>query len=62
MTQSVRLFSEQGILHQPLKLGLGQSQHQIFHRRQCLEQVGIEGPRAGGQLLGERIAGILTAL
>ncbi|CAJ1855949.1 hypothetical protein CDAIGKPJ_02475 [Aeromonas salmonicida] len=62
MAQSVRLFSEQGILHQPLKLGLGQSQHQVFDRRLCLEQIGVEGAGTGGQLLGERIAGILTAL
>ena len=61
VAQPVRLLSEQGILHQPGKLRLRQRQHQVFHRCQGLEQIGIEGTGARGQLLGEHIPGILAA-
>ena len=60
VAQPVLLLPEQGILHQLPELGLGQPQHQIFDGRQRLEQVRIEGPGAGGQLLGQGIPGILA--
>ncbi len=61
VAQPVRLLPEQGILHQSGELHLRQRQHQVFHRCQGLEQVGVEGTGAGGQLLGEHIPGILAA-
>ncbi|MNT17559.1 hypothetical protein D3C72_1527120 [compost metagenome] len=60
VAQPVLLLPEQGILHQLPELGLGQPQHQIFDGRQRLEQVRIEGPGPGGQLLGQGIPGILA--
>ncbi|MNF84542.1 hypothetical protein D3C84_669110 [compost metagenome] len=60
VAQPVLLLPEQGVLHQLLELGLGQPQHQIFDGSQGLEQVRIEGPGAGGQLLGQGIPGVLA--
>lgn len=62
MAQAIILLRKQWVLHQRLELGLWQPQHQIFHRCQSLEQVRIEGAGTRGQLLGERIPGILAAL
>ena len=62
VAQPVPLLPEQGVGHQLLKLGRRQPQHQIFDGGKRLEQIRIEGPGPGGNLLGEGIPGVLAPL